>query len=188
MAESPKMVQQDENKLRRALWEEANRIIIDATYSGRSHQSMGVRWERIDRWTGVPATVLGAVGSAAAGISAIADGDVWLTATLALTAAGLTAARSFLKSDEIAKAHGLKGDRLIGLKSDVVRFQQVDLSSSLTLESLQDRLADLSQRRNALRESGPQHIPRSIYEATKRSIERGESDYENDHLWMESPY
>lgn len=175
-------------KLRKAMWEEANRIIIDATYSGRSHQAMGVRWEQIDRWTGVPATILSTVSSAAAGITVLADAQVWITATLALAAAALSGSRAFLKSADIADSHGLKGDRLISLKSDAVRFQQVDLASSLPLETLQGRLGDLSQRRNALRESAPRHIPRDIYEATKKSIEAGESDYENDHLWLSSPY
>lgn len=178
----------DERRLRKAMWEEANRIIIDSTYSGRSHQAMGVRWEAIDRLTGVPATVLSSLGAAAAAVNALAHGRAWVTAALALAAAVLSGARSFLKSDEAANAHGLKGDRLISLKSDAVRFQQVDLASSLSLELLQDRLTDLDARRNALRETQPRHIPRKVYARTKKNIEAGESDYDNDHLWQESPY
>jgi hypothetical protein len=107
---------------------------------------------------------------------------------LALTAAVLSAARAFLRSEENADAHGLKGDRLINLRNDAISFQEIDLHSTLSLDALTDRCKNLAERRNALREAPPRHISRGAYEKTKESIEKGESDYENDHLWRKGPF
>lgn len=178
----------DEKSRRQALWDEANRVVIDATYSGRSHQLMGTTWEKIDRWIGLPSTILSSILAGGAGITALADADTWITATLALVAAILSAVRSFLRSEENADAHGLKGDRFISLRNDAISFQEVDLHSSLSLDALTDRSKNLSERRNALREAPPRHLPRWVYEKTKTSIQNGESDYEDDHLWREGPF
>lgn len=177
-----------ESAQRKALWEEANRVIIDATYSGRAHQRMGTTWDSINRWLGLPAVILSSLLAGSAGVAVLIGAYKWLSATLALVAAGLTAARTFLKSDEVAEAHGLKGDRLINLRNDAIRFQQVDLRSSLSLDALTDRCRVLSERRNAFREQPPRHIPESVYVKTKASIDRGESDYENDPLWKKGPF
>ena len=177
-----------EGDLKRSLWEEANRVIVDATYSGRSHQAMGVRWDRWNRMLGVPSVVLSALLAGGAGISAIAGGHRWITASLALVAASLASARGFLKPDENAESHGLKGDRLISLRNDAITFQQVDLLSSIDLDILTSKSKELSARRNALREQPPHHINQKTYEMTKKSIEKGESNYENDKLWKDSPF
>jgi hypothetical protein len=170
------------------MWEDANRVIVDATYSGRAHQLIGTRWDRINRWLGVPAAVLSAFLAGGAGVTALVGTETWITATLALVAAGLAAARSFLRPDETAELYGLKGDRFISLRNDAQRFQQIDLRSSLSLDALNDRSKNLSERRNTLREQPPHHIPRWAYEKTKKSIEAGESGYENDPLWLKAPF
>ncbi len=173
--------------LRKALWEQANSIVIDVTYSGRSHQALGTKWDGIDRWIGVPAVVLSAFLAGGAGVTAILGADSWITATLALVAAGLTAARSFLRPDEEADLHGLKGDRFISLRNDALLFQDVDLRSDASDAELTTALKELNDRRKDLRESPPRHIPRKVYEKTKRSIASGESSYEDDPLYREPP-
>src|SRR5438876_7074637 len=90
----------NEKALRRALWEEANRVIIDSTYSGRAHQLLGTRWERVNTLLGVPTTVLSAVLAAGAGVTVLVGSRTWITATLALVAAALSASRSFLRPEE----------------------------------------------------------------------------------------
>ena len=100
-----------------------------ATYSGRSHQALGTSWERIDHWLGIPAVVLSAFLAGGAGVTALVGADSWITATLALVAAGLTGARTFLRPDDRADLHGLKGDGLISLRNDALLFQDVDLRS-----------------------------------------------------------
>jgi len=174
--------------LRRALWEEANRVVIDSAYSGRAHQLLGTRWEKLNLWLGIPATVLSTVLAGGAGVTALVGTRTWITATLALVAAALSASRSFLRPEENAELHGLKGDRFISLRNDAIRFQQVDLRSGVSTDALSDRSKNLSLRRNALRETPPRHIPRWAYEMAKQNIQAGESDYENDSLWEESPF
>jgi hypothetical protein len=175
------------DELRRALWQEASRVIIDSTYSGREHQAVGNRWEVINRWLGIPAAVVGALAGAGAAVSALTNGAKALTAMLALVAAGLSAARTFLRPDETAEAHGLKGDRFISLRNDAQSFQHVDLRSSLSDDALRDRCAQLCERRNVLRESPPRHLPAWAYKKAKDGIAAGESGYENDPLWEEYP-
>lgn len=172
---------------RKALWEEANRVIIDATYSGREHQAVGNRWEVINRWLGIPAVVASAFLAAGAAVSALTGGNDRTTAALALVAAGLGAARTFLRPEEIAEAHGLKGDRFISLRNDAQRFQQLDLRSSLSDDALRDRCDQLAKRRNELREAPPRHLPKWAYKKAKDGIAAGESDYESDPLWERFP-
>ena len=169
----------------KALWEDANRVIIDSTYSGRSHQAMGVFWDKLNRWIGIPSVVLSALLASGAGISAIVGLHRWITAVLALISALLVSLRGFLKPEENANLHGDKGDRYINLRNDALTYQRVDLRSNIDLDVLVSRGRDLNKRRNALRQEVPSHIYKSVYEKTKRSIERGESDYENDPLWKD---
>ena len=174
--------------LRTGLWAQANTVVIDATYSGRSHQALGTFWERIDHWIGLPAVILSAVLAATAAITALLGADSAITAALALVAAGLTAARAFLRPDERSDLHGLKGDRLISLRNDALLFQDVHLvRPGATDEELTKALEELCARRNALRESPPRHIPRNVYKKTRKSIKAGESSYENDPLYREAP-
>jgi hypothetical protein len=173
----------DETATVKALWEDANRVIIDSTYSGRSHQAMGVFWDKLNRWLGIPSVVLSALLASGAGITAIAGAHRWITATLALISALLVSLRGFLKPEENADLHGLKGDRYISLRNDALTFQQVDLKSDLDIDVLVNRGKDLNKRRNGLREELPRHIYKSVYKKTKASIERGESNYEDDPLW-----
>src|SRR2546430_911561 len=76
---------------------------------------------------------------AGAGVPVWVATAAWTTATLALVAAALSASRSFLRPEENAELHGLKGDRFISLRNDAIRFQQIDLRSSLSLDALNDR-------------------------------------------------
>ncbi|MGA2307460.1 MAG: SLATT domain-containing protein [Acidimicrobiales bacterium] len=178
---------EESRNFKKALWNEANRVIIDSTYSGRSHQAMGTFWDRLNRWLGIPTVILSALLAGGAGITAIVGTHSWITATLALLSAVLVSAKGFLKPDENAEAHGLKGDRLISLKNDAITFQEVELSSVGNEEILRNMCKELNKRRNGLREMPPRHIYRSVYKRTKESIDAGESDYENDRLWKEYP-
>jgi hypothetical protein len=175
----------DETGMKKALWEDANRVIIDSTYSGRSHQSMGVIWDKLNRWLGIPSVVLSALLASGAGITAIIGTHRWITASMALISALLVSIKGFLKPEENADLHGLKGDRYLSLRNDALTFQRIDLRSDLGVDVLTNRGKELNKRRNGLREEPPRHIYRSVYKSTKKSIDRGESDYENDPLWKE---
>ena len=173
----------DEEALRRAVWDDAGRVIVDATYSGRAHQIVARRWGLIDQCLGLPASILSASSAGAAGLSALLHADPLTTTMLAFISAALTASRSFLRSDRVAAEHGNKGDRYINLRNDAIRFQEVDFLAMPDVEVLSRRGEDLSERRNRLRGESPRVIPQWAYRQAKASIEAGESNYEDDPLW-----
>jgi hypothetical protein len=168
-----------------ALRDEAKRLIIDCTYSGRGHQEAGATWATVNAWLGLPIVILSAALASGAGLSAITGSDNHLTAALALVSAVLTATRAFFRPDELSEEHELKGTRYIGLRNDTRLFQQVEITSGADPADLALRLRDLRERYNALTETPPRRIPRWAYERAKKNIERGESSYENDPLWKE---
>lgn len=175
----------DETALRSALDDEAKRLIVDSIYTGRGHQQAGGRWATYNTWLGVPTAIGTALLAGGAGISAITDRYPWLTAGLAFAAAIASAVHGFLRPGERAEEHSLKGNRFIALRSDARFFRTIDLRSDLAVNDLSDRLRALRQRYNNMNETPPLHIPRRDYQAAKRSIEAGESNYENDPVWKE---
>src|SRR5664280_1181950 len=65
-----------ETRLRRELSDEAQRIAIDAEYTGRQHIMAGQAWRGRATKIGLPAAILGAsVGSGAAGLTALFGAD-----------------------------------------------------------------------------------------------------------------
>jgi hypothetical protein len=75
----------------------------------------------------------------------------------------------------------------LSLRNDALLFQDVDLRSDASDAELTKVLKELNDRRRDLRESPPRHIPRKVYEKTKKSIANGESGYEDDPLYREPP-
>lgn len=175
----------DETALRSALDDEAKRLLVDSIYTGRGHQQAGGRWATYNTWLGVPTAVLTALLAGAAGISALNDRFPWLTASLAFAAAIASAAHGFLRPGERAEEHSLKGNRFIALRNDARFFRQVELQSRIAPDELSGRLRALRQRYHDMNEAPPLHIPQQDYQAAKASIERGESNYENDPVWKE---
>jgi hypothetical protein len=175
----------DDAGRRKTLDDEAKRLVIDCTYSGRGHQEASATWSTVNAWLGLPIVVLSAVLASGAGLSAITGGDNRLTAALALMAAVLTATRGFFRPDELSEEHGLKGTRYIGLRNETRLFREVEMHGDWNFTDLALRLRELRDRYNALSETPPRRIPRWAYERAKESIARGESSYENDPLWKE---
>lgn len=171
--------------LQKALSQEAKRLIIDATYTGRGHQTAGLRMSKWNTWLGVPTTIATALLSSAAGLTALIGNHNGWTAFLALLSASLISVRAFLRPDKLADEHGLKGDRMIGLRNQARLFLNLDLRADLSEEELAKRLHRLRDRYDELNETLPRQIPRKDYEAARKSIEAGESNYENDPLWKE---
>jgi hypothetical protein len=175
----------DEAERRKALDDEAKRLIIDGTYSGRGHQEASAIWSTVNAWLGLPIVILSAVLASGAGLSAITGSDNRQTAALALLAAVLTATRGFFRPDELSEEHGLKGTRYIGLRNEARLFREVEMRGDATFTDLALRLRELRERYNALSETPPRRIPRWAYERAKKGIAGGESSYENDPLWKE---
>ncbi len=175
----------NDSTVREALRDEAKRLIVDSTYSGRGHQTAGRRWSGINTWLGLPTTILTTLLASGAGLSALVGSVNWLTALLALLAAALTAVRGFLRPGEVAEEHALKGTRYISLRNDTRLFLNIDLISAKSDDELAGRVRELRQRYNELNETPPLHIPRKDYLAAKESIATGESSYEDDPVWKE---
>ncbi len=179
------MASNGSSHLQDALNREAKRLIVDCTYSGRSHQTAGRRLATLNTWLGGSSTVVSAALSSAAGFTAIFGNQKVLAGALALLAAVLTGLQGYLRFDRHADEHGLKGDRYISLRNDARMFREIDTHLQLTDEERSQRLRDLRQRYNDLNESPPRHIQQNDYERAKQSIAKGESNYEDDPVWKE---
>lgn len=175
----------DDTTLRAALNDEAKRLIVDSTYTGRGHQAAGGRWAVYNNWLGLPTAVASALLAGGAGVSAVTESRPGLTAGLAFGAAILSAAHGFLRPAERAEEHSLKGNRFIALRNEARLFREIELRSNPDKDDLTTRLTELRKRYADLNETPPLHIPRRDYETAKRGIEAGESSYENDPIWKE---
>ncbi len=183
MAESERL-----RGLRQTLSDEAQRIAIDAEYSGRQHLMAGQSWRsRAGRW-GLLATILVAAGGAGgAGLSALLGGDTRLTVLLGFAGAIATAVRTFYKPEEEAAGHSIKGARYLVIRGEARRFRKIDLKTDADPSVLTKQLHELAGRLDALRETEPREIPAGYYEKVKDAINRGDYTYENDPLWEHDP-
>jgi hypothetical protein len=153
------------------LRKEAARIAEDAEFTGYQHLAAGQRWRIWATRLGLPVTIISAATSAGAGLSVIAGGATWLTAGLAFVGALLAAVRLFFRPDEQASAHSSKGARYITLRDDARRFGNIDVAGPQSLDALTDRVHQLGNRLNGLREQEPREIPEDLYAKVKGQIE-----------------
>lgn len=174
-----------EKSLREGLREEAMRLCVDASYTSRGHLEEAKRWLRWSRWFGVPLAAVSALAASGAAFSAILGKEVWLTAGLALLSAVLTGVRGFLRPDELALAHGVKGNRYIAIRNEARFFITIDLRSAAADGELVARLRDLEKNYSDLSVVAPHVIEEKQYAAAQRGIQAGEASYENDPLWKE---
>jgi SMODS and SLOG-associating 2TM effector domain family 4 len=175
----------DRNKLLKSIDNAAKELIVDSLYTGRGHQQAGLRYYNLNYLIGVPASIISAVSSSGAALTAIFGANQAYTALLAIIATIFTSLRAFLKTDKLAEEHALKGRRYISLRNDVRIFRDIDLNSGQSIEELRKQLDAFRKRYNDLNEIPPLHIPRKDYLAAKKSIEAGESSYIGDKAWEE---
>lgn len=171
--------------LLRGLRDEAKRLYVDATYSGRGHLQSCARWQQWDTRLGVPATIMSSILAAGAAVSALVEGTPLVTAGLAGSAAVLNGLRSFLQPDVKAQSHGVKGNQFLAIRNDARTFLEIDLCTGQPQDELVSNSKELRRRYNELKQTDPQLIPRGDYEAAKRNIDAGESSYTTDPLWQE---
>ena len=171
--------------LLREFHREANRILIDAEYTGRQHMLYARRWRRHSVWMGLPTVVVAAVTSAAAALSALLGGEAVVTAALALLSALSSAVRLFFQPDEQAARHGTKGEEYVTVRNEARRFMNIDLRSPLSSDTLTDRLRTLGSRYDALRSRGPTGLSEWTYVQARAEIAAGNYDYEADQLWSD---
>ena len=176
-------------EFRRTVWNEANKLVIDSLYSGRSQQVAAARWATVAIFLGLPSSLLAATASAGAAVSAAFLQDPRLTAGLALAATLLTAARAFLRPEDTARGYETKGSAYLALRNDAAQFRDVRVRFARgTSTELERELRELSARRNQLNSQPPIRVPTWAYRIARRSLETGESDYENDAFWVKAPF
>lgn len=161
------------------------RIYIDATYTSRGHLEEAKRWTRWSRWLGLPLAGVSALAASGAALSAIFGQVVWLTAGLALLSAVLTSVRGFVRPEELSTAHGVKGNRYIGLRNEALFFLKAELRAATSDAELLARLRTLQKSYNDLTVVAPNVIEEEQYAAAKRGITIGEASYRDDPLWKE---
>ncbi|MDQ3691239.1 MAG: SLATT domain-containing protein [Chloroflexota bacterium] len=175
-------------ELRRELWREANRVFVDAEYTGRQHMLAGQRWRTKATRIGLPVTIITAAASAGAGLSALLGWGTAPTVILGFIGALAGAVQAFFKPDDQAEAHSVKGNAIIALRNDARRFMNIDLQSSISTDALVDRARLLGTRYDALRAQEPLQLPPDAYAIVKAAIARGDYDHENDPLWRDPPF
>lgn len=89
-----------EAELRHELSDEAQRIAIDAEYTGRQHLMAGQDWRAKATLLGLPVTLISAATGAGAGLSAVFGGATWLTAVLAFVGALIAAAHAYFRPED----------------------------------------------------------------------------------------
>jgi hypothetical protein len=170
--------------LRRELADEAQRIFINAEYTGRQHMYAGQDWRTRATKIGLPVAILtAAVGSGAAGVAALFGWDPRITVVFGFAGAIAGAVRLFFKADDQAAAHSTKGARYIAIAGEARRFRKIDLNSDAEIAGLVKELRDLAGRLDALREVEPRELPKGLYQKVKADIEKGNYNFENDPLW-----
>jgi predicted Kef-type K+ transport protein len=174
----------NDEALRTELRREANRVLIDAEYTGRQHMEMGRWWRQRSTWIGLPAALIATAASGGAGLSALLGWGTALTVFLGFAGAIAGAIRAFFKPEEQAEAHAAKGAACIAIRNEARRFMNIDLRSGASLDALADQVRLLGEKYDSLRAQEPLHLAEWTYPKVKAQIEAGNYDYENDRLWQ----
>lgn len=170
----------------REIRKEANRVLIDAEYTGRQHMLYANRLRCLNMWLGIPGPLIGAAASGGAALSVLLGwAGVW-TATLAFLGAITAAIYSFFRPDEQAIRHSAKGAACIAIRNEARRFMNIDLLTGVSIEILTDRVRDLGSRYDALRGQEPTGLPGWTYPRIREQIAAGNYNYEDDALWDNS--
>lgn len=165
------------DKLRSELSAEASRIEEDVLHSAKGHFCAGARWGNVHLWLGIPASVLAGLS----GVSALSsfDNHTIIAGVLALFVGAITAIITFLNPQERAKVHHHAGTEFNSLRNQARIFRQIVMNGQDDDPTLTTKLVALDTRRNQLNENSPQ-IPGWAYHKAKKSIDRGEAQYQTD--------
>jgi hypothetical protein len=172
-----------DEQLRRELRKAANRILIDAHYTGRQHMLAGQWWGYVTMALGVPASIVAALSSAGAAVSALFGGDPRVTAGLAIVSAVIAGLKATVQPEEKSSGHTAKGGDYVTLRNDAWDYMEIDLRSSASLDALVDRQRRLRERLEGLRAREPRGVPPGAYKRVKKQTDQGWYEYENDPFW-----
>ena len=170
----------DDASQRAELRKEALRIIEDTEHSGAQHFAAGQRWRARAIWLGLPATILIAATSTAAGLSVLVGLEPVVTAVLAFAVAIVVAARDFIGAEAKATAHSAKGARYFAVRDDARRFANILVAGSRSTDALTDALMALGERQKALRDEEPREVDGDLRDRVRKGIEAGDYRHEVD--------
>jgi hypothetical protein len=155
---------------------ELERIEEDALYSAKGHFEASADTHKLYVALGLPVALISGV----AGVSAFATFTKHnvVAGVLALIAAGLGAANTFLGPAVKAAAHSGFGSDYNTLRNRARLCREL-LAADLSDTELRQRVVALSNERDALNKKAPP-IPRRAFERARRGIEQGEATYSTD--------
>lgn len=164
-----------EEKRRLAIAKEADRLHESAVWSNQNHFE-ATKWWRFWHWTlGFGASA----ASAVAGVLVFAQGQVPLTAGLAMLGAITVAAHTTLNPDRRAESAQATAAKFLGLRNRARQLRDVDVPFE-ELGVLLARLDELSRDMQDVVESADT-VPRRAYKRAKRNIEKdGGQQFEVD--------
>jgi hypothetical protein len=170
----------DDTSQRAELRKEALRIVEDTEHSGAQHFAAGQRWRTRAMVLGLPATILIAATSTAAGLSVLVGLEPAVTAVLAFAVAILVAVRDFIGAEAKATAHSAKGAHYFAVRDDARRLANIGVSGSRSTDALTDALMALGERQKALRDAEPREVDADLRERVRTGIEAGDYRHEVD--------
>jgi len=172
---------------RRAMWLQANELLIDLAYNNRSHFNVGQRTRARVKWLGVPRAVLPVFASAGTAFLALFGVGKDIVVAFGFAAAMVVALDHYFDPLRHANAHTDKGDRLLTLYKDVRYFRNVRLRSGASDDMLERELAALRQRDDQLRKTEPRQVPEWAFNKARAQINDNQADYAHDPLWVDPP-
>lgn len=155
-----------EDKRRLAIAKEAGRLHESAVWSNQNHFE-ATKWWRFWHWTlGFGASV----ASAVAGVLVFAQGQVSLTAGLAMLGAITIAAHTTLNPDRRAEAAQATAAKFLALRNRARQLRDIDVPFE-DLSVLLARINELSRDMHEVVEDADT-VPRLAYQRAKRNIEK----------------
>jgi hypothetical protein len=161
-------------EIRQRIKNEAQEIEQECSLLCMDHYHAAGRWDRVNLWLGLPATVIAGITSVTA-LSDIAGAnkDV-VTGVLAIIVAALSALTTFLNPSEKASSHKSASSSYEALRVKTSLLKDIDLSVDFaTLDDytkeIVKQLKDLAAQFTALSQSSLR-VPRSIHQKQRRNI------------------
>lgn len=156
---------------------EAKRIEEACLFSAKRHFFAAKFWGGLNFCLGIPAVLLSGI----VGVSVFSEFDSThlISKASSLVVAGLTSLMTFLNPNERSSAHQESGNNYDALLNKVRIFWSIDCWEEKSNEVLMGRVKGFSEEKDRLNKTSPQTIW-FAYPLAKRSIERGEANYQVD--------
>lgn len=165
------MSQDSEQRQRRAISDELDRIVEDSTYTAKGHFCASGFLENVNLYLGIGSAAIGA----ASGVVALSDlpHHSTLAGIGALTASTLASVLTFLNPSQKAAAHLQAGNAMNAVRDAARQVQKIDVQDG-GLKSLRSKLDALSERKNEISAGAPK-VPDRAYRQAQMGVDAGEA-------------